>query len=278
MKLSEREITLHRVNLFNKCVRENVYPNLLKLAKIAPVFKMKEQNLISNYGPVAVLTNLCKILESNMFDRLNSFYFQKMENLSQNHYGFRKQRRTELAVFKLVERFLATLDDKFYSICVFLVFTACLDTINRSLPFKKIERYDVRDMVISLFKYHLEGQKQYPNILKLAKIAPVCKKKEQNLISNYGPVAVLTNLCKILESNMFDRLNSFYFQKMENLSQNHYGFRKQRRTELAVFTLVDRFLATLDDKFYSICVFLGFSACLDTINRSFRSKKLKDMV
>ena len=74
LNLSEREITLHRVNLFNRCVREDVYPNLLKLAKITPVCKKKEQNLISNYSPVAVLTNLCKKLESIMFDRLNSFY------------------------------------------------------------------------------------------------------------------------------------------------------------------------------------------------------------
>ena len=162
LKLSEREITPHLVTLFNKCVREGIYPNVLKLAKITPVYKKKERNLISNYRPVAVLTNLCKVFESIIFDRLSSF-FQKKEILSQNQYGFRKHRSTELAVFTLLDRLLPALDDKLYSICVFLDFTACFDTISRSLLFKKLERYGVRDLVLSLIKSYFEGRKQYVN-------------------------------------------------------------------------------------------------------------------
>ena len=98
-------------------------------------------------------------------------------------------------------------------------------------------------------------------------------KKERHLLSNYRPEAVFTNLCKLLESISFDRINSFFLKRI--LSQNQYGFRKKRSTELAVFTLVDRPLPALDGRLYSVCVFLDFTACFDTISKSLLFKKLE---
>ena len=42
--------------------RQSTYPDEFKLAEITPEYKKRERNPIVNYRPVAVLTNLCKML------------------------------------------------------------------------------------------------------------------------------------------------------------------------------------------------------------------------
>ena len=74
LKLSEFHITSHLVKLLNKCIVNGIYPDEFKHTKITPAYKKKERNLISNYRPVAALTNLCKLFESIVFDRINSFF------------------------------------------------------------------------------------------------------------------------------------------------------------------------------------------------------------
>ena len=64
------------------------------------------------------------------------------------------------------------------------------------------------------------------------------------------------------------------FDQYELLSPNQYGFRKNKNTELAGITLVNRLLPALENKSYAICVFLDFTACFDTLDRNILFSKL----
>ena len=44
-----------------------------KLATVCPVFKKGDSNNIDNYRPVSLLSNISKLLEKVMYDRLYSF-------------------------------------------------------------------------------------------------------------------------------------------------------------------------------------------------------------
>ena len=59
--------------LFNQCLCQGVYPSLLKVARITPIFKRGKRSLIENYRPVSVLPVLNKIFEKLIFKRLDSF-------------------------------------------------------------------------------------------------------------------------------------------------------------------------------------------------------------
>ena len=141
-------------------MREGVYPDCFKTAKITPVFKKGSSNMISNYRPVAVLPNLSKIFESIIYDRLNDFLF-KHNLLTKNQFGYRKHRNTEMAIFTLIDRVLPAFQDKKYAICVFMDFSACFDTINRSLLLDKLNRYGIRGIVFDLMKSYLTDRKQF---------------------------------------------------------------------------------------------------------------------
>ena len=89
--------------LINKSIESGIVPDKLKLAKIVPIFKAKEQHLISNYRPISLLPVFSKILERVVNKNLFSFLtINKI--LFPNQYGFRKGHSTVTAVTELITK------------------------------------------------------------------------------------------------------------------------------------------------------------------------------
>ena len=162
LKMCSNKVSTILCNLFNDCIRVGKYPDYFKIAGITPVYKKGASDIIANYRPVAVLPNVSKIFENVIHDRINSF-FNSCCLLSENQYGYRKQKNTELAIFTLIERVLPAFENKCYAVCVFLDFSACFDTISRSLLLDKLNRYGVRGMTLDFLSSYFEDRKQYVN-------------------------------------------------------------------------------------------------------------------
>ena len=64
-----------------------------------------------------------------------------------------------------------------------------------------------------------------PKIVKAAKFVPIHKKGNKGDCNNYRPISLTSNLSKILEKIMYDRLYSF-LEKKESLYEHQFGFRK----------------------------------------------------
>ena len=147
-------------DFFNACIEQGTFPKIFKLSKITPVFKKGAKNLIKNYRPISILTNITKLFESIIFNRLQAFF--KNENLlSENQYGFRKDRSTELAVFGLIFKTLPAIEHKKYAIVVFLDYSSCFDTIDRERLNEKLDRYGIRGRNLNLIKSYFESREQY---------------------------------------------------------------------------------------------------------------------
>ena len=114
---------------------------------------------------------------------------------------------------------------------------------------------------------------KFPNIFKTARVTPVYKRGSQNQISNYRPVSLLCNLSKVFESVLYKRLES-YFRLKGFLLDEQYGFRKNKNTELAIFSLINGVLPAFEESKFAICVFLDYSACFDTLCRDMLLRKL----
>ena len=74
-----------------------------KLATVCPVFKKGDSNNINNYRPVSLLSNISKLLEKVMYNRLYSF-LEKQNFFYNYQFGFRKNHSTTHAISILVEK------------------------------------------------------------------------------------------------------------------------------------------------------------------------------
>ena len=68
-KLLENDI-YSQLNIFNLSVTTGVFPTNLKTSKVIPVHKKESKFDFSNYRPISVLSNLDKIFEKLMQNRL----------------------------------------------------------------------------------------------------------------------------------------------------------------------------------------------------------------
>ena len=86
-------------------------PDLMKTAKVIPIFKSKAKDDLSNNRPISILPTISKILEKVVHHRLYQF-IQKSNILYQNQYGFRHNHSTLHAVTKLVSDLVHNMDNK----------------------------------------------------------------------------------------------------------------------------------------------------------------------
>ncbi len=89
-------------NLINMSLVSGYVPDILKVAKILPLYKNKEKNLLNNYWPVSLLPSLSKILEKVVHKRVYTF-LNENNRLYQKQNGFRKKNSTIDAVTECVK-------------------------------------------------------------------------------------------------------------------------------------------------------------------------------
>ena len=62
------------VIVFIKSIHEGIFPDILKIAKIIPIFKKNEDYIAGNYRPMSLLSIFHKLLEKIIYRRLMSFF------------------------------------------------------------------------------------------------------------------------------------------------------------------------------------------------------------
>ena len=92
-----KEITSYIVDpliyIFDMSFMTGIIPDLLKIAKVVPIYKKGERNLPGNYRPISLLSIFDKILEKLMHKRLINFLEQN-STLCEYQFGFRKNHST----------------------------------------------------------------------------------------------------------------------------------------------------------------------------------------
>ena len=88
--------------IINLSILEGKVPDLLKVAKIIPVYKNDDNCSPSNYRPISLLSIFDKILEKTIYLRLKQF-LEKHNILYKYQLGFRENHSTSHALTDLVE-------------------------------------------------------------------------------------------------------------------------------------------------------------------------------
>ena len=57
------------INLFST----GIFPGSLKLVRVIPIFKKKDQQDSNNYRQISVLSNIDKLIEKHLYNRLKNF-------------------------------------------------------------------------------------------------------------------------------------------------------------------------------------------------------------
>ena len=82
----------------------------------------------------------------------------------QNQYGFREKHSTFMALLKLIDDISNEVNNKIYSVGIFIDLSKAFDTIDHSLLIKPLQHYGVRGIVADWFVSYLANRSQYVKI------------------------------------------------------------------------------------------------------------------
>ena len=145
--------------LFNISLKEGIFPQLLKVSKVIPIYKAESKLLASNYRPISLLPIIGKLFEKIIFSRLTSF-IKKYNLLYSRQYGFQNGKSTEHAVIDIQENILNSLENKKIPCCLLLDFAKAFDTVNHSILVQKLNHYGIRGPALQLIESYLTDRQQ----------------------------------------------------------------------------------------------------------------------
>ena len=73
LNITKKSISTPLSALINYPFANGTFPNVCKIAKVVPVFKNESRLLGNNYRPTSLLSNVGKIIEKLMHQKLNQF-------------------------------------------------------------------------------------------------------------------------------------------------------------------------------------------------------------
>ena len=152
----------HRLTIiFNNCIKNSKFPDILKYADITPVFKKGDTTDKSNYRPISTLSNFSKIFEKLIYSQVNSYMEPK---LSKYLVGFRRNHNTQHALLRMIESWRA-LQNKGQKVgAIIMDLSKAFDTLNHKLLFKKLQAYGFDKKSLSFIESYFTNRKQRTKI------------------------------------------------------------------------------------------------------------------
>ena len=159
LKLFRQSISPTMATLLNRCMHSGIFPDVLKIARVIPLFKSGDRNCITNYRPISLLPVFSKIFEKLIHKRLLSF-LDKHNILYNKQFGFRKRHSTIHALNTAITQILQSLDRKETVFGIFLDFSKAFDTVKHEILLDKLEHYGIRGISLNLLRSYLSNRKQ----------------------------------------------------------------------------------------------------------------------
>ena len=97
--------------LCNLSFSEGTVPDLIKIARVIPVYKSSSHTDMSNYRPISLLSIFHKLLEKLMHKRLINF-LNKNSTLNEHQFGFKNNRSTVKAILLIADKIQRAIEDK----------------------------------------------------------------------------------------------------------------------------------------------------------------------
>ena len=151
-------------NHFNLLMNDGVFPDVLKVGKVTPIYKKEDPESLENYRPISTLPVFGKIFEKIIYTRLYNF-LQSQNTLHENQFGFRQNHSTSHALNYSVAHINSCIKRKQHVLGIFIDLSKAFDTIDHNKLLFKLDRYGIRGMAHQLLKSYLSNRIQYTAVL-----------------------------------------------------------------------------------------------------------------
>jgi hypothetical protein len=149
--------------IFNSSLVTGSIPIQLKTAKVIPLFKSGDRELLDNYRPISLLSVFSKVLEKAVCHRLVA-HMEQNNILSDSQFGFRGGRSTLQPMILLMNKITQTLEKKEHGVAVFCDLRKAFDSCDHEILLKRMGQIGVGGIELTWFENYLKNRLQYVQI------------------------------------------------------------------------------------------------------------------
>ena len=129
-------------SLFNLSIDQGIVPSSWKLSNVVPIPKDGPKNSVESFRPISLLSVASKVLEKHIQCSLLE-HFTNNDILSDNQYGFRRNRSTILPILFASHRWHSSLEKNKSVACIFFDLRKAFDSIPHQALLNKLHGYEV---------------------------------------------------------------------------------------------------------------------------------------
>ena len=159
VKSTSQFITPFLTHIFNLVLSKGKYPDLLKVAKVIPIYKKGDSTLPENYRPISLLSCFNKLLEKMIEKRIKNFLLQN-NSLYDYQFGFRTGYSTSQALLEISHTIYSQLNNNNNILGLYLDLKKAFDTVDHTILLQKLSHYGIRGNAHALMKSYLLNRKQ----------------------------------------------------------------------------------------------------------------------
>lgn len=149
--------------LMNLSITEGVFPDVLKTARVVPIYKKGDSADFNSYRPVSLLPSVSKVFEKLMLQKFFSFV-ERNETISTVQHGFIGGRSTTSAILHFLSCLYDNMDRRCKCIGIFLDLSKAFDLVDHSRLLYKLAAYGFRGTAYKWLKSYLADRSQLVDI------------------------------------------------------------------------------------------------------------------
>ena len=159
LRETAKEMSVPLSLIFQKSLDEGICPEEWKCANVTPIHKKGDRSEPSNYRPVSLTSQVCKVLESIIRDKI-------VEHLTENNllndaqHGFREGRSCLTNLLETLEQWTEIIDEGDSIDVAYLDFRKAFDLVSHEHLIYKLSKYGIRGQILNWITDFLKDRTQ----------------------------------------------------------------------------------------------------------------------
>jgi hypothetical protein len=159
LKKEKKRFSVLLTPLINESISAGIFPEVLKKAKVIPIFKKGDKTKMNNYRPISLLPVLSKVFEKVLNNQITS-HLNEHKIIDENQYGFRSGHSTEDCVARFVDKIEKELITKKHVVSIYIDVSKAFDSCDHKILIDKLKKIGIRGKSLEIMKKYLKDRPQ----------------------------------------------------------------------------------------------------------------------